>query len=335
MKKNLLVAACARAITLTPDQKYLALIPEGRFRGVDGRPHDAPEWVLTPENGRLIAAALNKQSIDMVIDYEHATLHAKKTGKAAPASGWARAGKFEYVDSVGLCSAEWKWTAKAADHIEAEEYRYLSPVLLYTKTGEVVGLLNAALTNTPCLDVLPEVLLAAASQVFYVQQPEESSVDKEQLAALGLPEDATKEQVMAKIAALNTAALSQQAPAEPDPAKYVPIGMYNAAQAKIVGLTGEVKTKEADDLITAALSDGRLLGEDAEKWARAFAERDFDGFKQHIEAAPKVAALSQQQSKQTQQQQPAPAGQLDDVTAAIAAQMGVDAADISKFGAQA
>lgn len=334
MKKKPLVAACARELTLTPDQKHLVLIPEGRFRGVDGRPHDAPEWLLTPENGRLIAAALNKQLKDMVIDYEHSTLHAKETGNAAPASGWAKAGKFEYVDSVGLCSSEWKWTAKAAGHIEAEEYRFLSPVILYLKTGEVVGLLNAALTNTPSLDVLPDVLLAAASQIFHVQQPEESTVDEEQLVALGLSKDATKEQVMAKIAELNTAALSQQNPAAPDPSKFVPISMYDAAKAKIADLSGEVKTKAAEDLITAALSDGRLLGDDAENWARDFADRDFDGFKKHLEATPKVAALSQQQSRQTLQTPPAASGQLDDVTAAIAAQMGVDTADITKFGAQ-
>lgn len=331
MKKHPLVAACARDLSITADQKYLVLIPEGKFRGLDGRPFEAPEWILTPANGRLIVAALNKQAIDMVIDYEHATLIAKKTGGAAPASGWCRTGKFEYVDTIGVCSAEWEWTNKAAAYIESKEYRYLSPLLLYTPTGEVVGLLNAALTNMPCLDVLPEVLLAAASHLF-VQPTEESTVDKEQLAALGLPEDATKAQILAKIAELNTAALNRQTPAEPDPSKYVPINMYNASQAKVVELSGEVKTKEADDLITAALSDGRLLGDDAEKWARDFASRDFDGFKKHIEAAPKVAALSQQQSRQTQQQ-PAQPNSLDDVTASIAAQMGVDTADITKFGA--
>ncbi|WWY65040.1 phage protease (plasmid) [Acinetobacter baumannii] len=41
-------------------------------------------------------------------------------------------------------------------YCEKEEYKYLSPVLFYTKTGEVVGLHSVALTNTPNLDNLPE-----------------------------------------------------------------------------------------------------------------------------------------------------------------------------------
>ena len=45
----------------------MVLIPEGIFRGLDGRPFDAPHWNLTPERGQQMAAALNQRAIDMVI----------------------------------------------------------------------------------------------------------------------------------------------------------------------------------------------------------------------------------------------------------------------------
>lgn len=337
MKTNLLVAACAFAITQKPDQKYLVLIPDGEFKGVDGRPFDVPVWKLTPENGRAIVAELNSRKVDTVVDWEHGTLFAKEKGEPAPAAGWLKAGSFEYVPGVGICSTSWNWLAKAAAHIESEEYRYLSPLLTYhPTTGEVVGLLNAALTNMPCIDVLPEVLLAA-SQSFIVQQSKESIVDKELLAALGLPEDATKEQVLAKVAENKTAALSRQQQTEPDPSKYVPKTMYDALVAKNAELGNQAATQETDALITAALSDGRLLGEGAEAWARNFAQRDPAGLKAHLEAAPKIAALSQRQTTGQHQGGNDNPGrtQFDADTLSVAAQMGHDQAFLTKHGGNA
>ncbi|HAI55521.1 MAG TPA: hypothetical protein DCM16_12675, partial [Acinetobacter nosocomialis] len=144
MPKSILVASCS--IDLNATSTHLVLVPEGTFNGVDGRPFDAPHWVLTPERGEQIVAALNQRKVDMVIDYEHATLKAQETGEPAPASGWLKAASFSYIKGVGICSTNFKWLDKAKGHIEKEEYKYLSPVLFYTKTGEVVGLHSVALT---------------------------------------------------------------------------------------------------------------------------------------------------------------------------------------------
>lgn len=66
---------------------------------------------------------MNQRSIDMVIDYEHATLKAQKSGEPAPAAGWLKAGSFTYIDGVGLCSTQFKWTDKAQGFIQSEEYK--------------------------------------------------------------------------------------------------------------------------------------------------------------------------------------------------------------------
>ena len=92
MPKSILVASCSFDLNATSSQ--LVLVPEGTFRGVDGRPFDAPHWELTPERGQQIVAALNQRQVDMVIDYEHATLKAQETGEPAPASGWLKAASF-------------------------------------------------------------------------------------------------------------------------------------------------------------------------------------------------------------------------------------------------
>lgn len=358
MNIKLLAAFCSFDINASSNR--LVLIPEGVFRGIDGRPTDAPHWNLTPARGREIAAVLNQRNIKMVIDYEHATLKAQELGKEAPAAGWLKT--FEYIDGVGLCSTQFEWTEKAKSYIQSDEYLYLSPVFLYTKTGEVVALLHVALTNTPNLDQLPEAQLAAAAQNFLSQNNQLTHSDYEDspmnefiklmLKKLGLAETATETEVIAaanstftkldgafgtalssteqtldqaidKAVEVKTAANAQTTP---DPSKFVPIAMYNEAKAQAAQVAANGQTKELDDLITAACSDGRITGEVAIQWAKDFAKRDPEGFKAHLAGIPKIAALTQTQTStmdlqadanKQQQKQP------DEIALAIDTQLGV------------
>lgn len=356
MKTRPLVAACAIALNPNP-AKYLVLVPEGHFKGIDGRPFEATAkngWLLTPERGQQIVAALNQRSIDMVLDWEHATLKAQTQGTEAPAAGWCKAGAFEYVAGVGICSNDWSWTPRAAEQIAAQEYRYLSPVFLYAPNGELLSVLHAALTNTPNLDTLPEALLAAAAQDFFAQNPQEStSMDEllEQLRwMLNLPLSATAEEIMAELAKLQSqiqdktgvvvaanaqnlfdllgvveTKIAANSQAHPDPSKFVPIGVVSALHAQIATLSQAVKSNEVEELIVAACGDGRLLGEDMKAWATSLGESNPDALKDYLSHAPKIAALSSKQSntvaansQQHQQHHP-----TDDYEAQIAAQMGI------------
>ena len=61
----------------------------------------------------------------------------------------------------------------------------ISPVFAYNKRGEVLGLLHAALTNTPALDGMDAVMLAAASRLASLStETETKTVNPEQLANL-------------------------------------------------------------------------------------------------------------------------------------------------------
>lgn len=351
MPKSILVASCSFDLNAT--STHLVLVPEGKFNGVDGRPFDAPHWILTPERGEQIVAALNQRAVDMVIDYEHATLKAQETGEPAPASGWLKAASFSYIKGVGICSTKFEWLDRAKGYIESEEYKYLSPVLFYTKnTGEVVGLHSVALTNTPNLDNLPEAQLAALAQDYFTQNsPQDSEMEEllEQLRwMLNLPLSATAEEIKAELDKLSAkineqtgvavaangqhlfdaiAAIEQIKVAAnsltPDPAKYVPIEMYSEAKAQVASVASLGQEKDIKDLITAACSDGRLTGKAAVEWANNFANRDFEGFKAHLDGIPKIAALTQRQTEQVNlaanhQQQPV----VDDIEKQIAAQLG-------------
>ena len=351
MKTKLLVAACAFALS---QSERLVLIPEGQFSGLDGRPHDAPFWSLTAERGRQIASVLNNRKVDMVIDYEHGTLDSKKTGKPAPASGWIKS--FEYVDDVGLCAADYKWTAAAQSFIDKEEYRYLSPVFTYTPTGDVTGLLCVALTNTPNLDELP-ALLAAAAQDLFIQNSNEDDLMPEflklMLKKFGLAENATEQEVLtaansffAKVdaagfgtelakeqtlnAAVDAVIVSKTAAnhQQPDPSKFVPIAVVSGLQAQIATLTANSNKTEIDTLYTAACSNGQLLGDDMQAWGRKLADEQPEEFKKFVGSAPKIAALNGKQTDGTnvaannQQQGHQPNNQYTPEDLAVAAAFG-------------
>lgn len=353
MKKTLLAASCSFDLSALSD--HFVLIPEGVFRSeIDGRPYDAPHWILTPERGRQIVAALNQRKIDTVIDYEHATLKSKQTGDPAPAAGWLKSAGFTYIEGVGLCSTNFEWLQKAKDHIEAQEYKYISPVFLYDSTGAITTLINVALTNTPALDQLPEAKLAAAAQEFFAQNlPQDSKMDEllEQLRwMLNLPLSATAEEILAElsklqqqikektgvalaansqnlfdaIAAIDQLKIAANSQSTPDLTQFVPIAVYQEAVNRAGTSVAQAKAKEIDDLIVAACSDGRLTGAATIDWVKDQAKTNPDFIKTHIESLPKIAALSQRQTSSVafvgnQQQQSQP----DDIAISIDTQLGL------------
>jgi phage I-like protein len=150
-------AAQARCSTteISAPTRAFRLIPAGHFQALDGRPGNGGTWYLNKAAALKIIEASASRASDFVIDYEHQSL--ADNGNPAPAAGWFH--KLEWRDD-GLHVVDARWTDKAARMILAREYRYISPVFTFDKTGNVLGIVNCALTNTPALDGLTE--LAAA-----------------------------------------------------------------------------------------------------------------------------------------------------------------------------
>ncbi len=285
------------------------LLPDGQFRSVDGsgRPVECAFWVVDAGIAAALVADINARTNPIVIDYEHATLKAAAAkGEPAPAAGWFR--RIEYRPGRGIYAVDVEWTARASEWIAGDEYRYISCVFLYDDEGRVTRILHASLTNTPALDGMDEVSLAALSawaSTFSTQPaPQEDSVLIAKLiATLGLAADATEEQVIAACSALKTqsteadtkiAALSAQV-GTPDPAKFVPISIMQDLQGQVAALTAHVNESKVGDLVDVALSDGRLLPAQ-EDWARNLGKTNLAALTQYLESAPKVAALTTTQT---------------------------------------
>ncbi|EEO0128657.1 hypothetical protein G4091_005132, partial [Salmonella enterica subsp. enterica] len=186
------------------------ILPAGSFRGLDGRPKECAAWVMNAVCAQRLINQVNNQKTELCFDYEHQTLRAAQNGRPAPAAGWFKT--LEWVEGDGLYATDARWTDAASAMICAHEYRYISPWFRYSATtGEVLSLVNVALTNIPALDDLDEVAQAAASRLAALSQTpseqESSPMDEEQVSNLlanlrwifNLPETATAEDIKAEI----------------------------------------------------------------------------------------------------------------------------------------
>ncbi len=192
---------------------WVELIPAGpRVDGRDGRRF----LVSDPQ---AIVRHFTDYGQDLPFDYEHSTEFKAVNGDAAPAIGWITA-----LDvRAGAVLGKVDWTDEGKRALQAREYRYLSPVLLYRETedGEmnVVGLASAALTNSPNLRVRA-----------LNREQKETPMDLAHIRkALGLTDTADEAAILAGINALNDTARKATNRAEaaekavPSPADFIPV----------------------------------------------------------------------------------------------------------------
>lgn len=204
MKRNVAVASLAFELNLSGNM--IQLFPAGEFRSSDGRPEDCAHWVLNESLAQQVIAHLSSRQNKIVIDYEHQTLLTEKNGQPAPAAGWWK-GSDTVWTPAGMFAQNVEWTETARKMIAGDEYRYISPVFAYDKkTGAVLQVLNAALTNNPALDGMNQVALAAASRLIVqasTQPSPEKTMNEELLKLLrkllGLADDATEADVLAAL----------------------------------------------------------------------------------------------------------------------------------------
>lgn len=319
----------------------IQLTPAGVFKARDGRPAGLPGWKMDAAAATRIAARAAARKTPFVVDYEHQTLASEKNGHPAPAAGWFKS--LEWRDGAGLFATDVEWTAKAKAHIDAGEYKFISPVFSYDKTtGEVLQMEMAALTNNPALDGMHAVA-ALAHEFFNRSDSGQSSEDHKMqaiAAMLGLAAGALEKDVIdavtalkakttdqeAQIAALTTetAALKTQAL---DPAKFVPVETVTALQTQIATLTTRLNDTELEDVIAVALSSGKLIPA-MEGWARDLGKKDLAALKTYIEKNPAIAALN---GNQTGGKAPAENGDVLSADALkITAMMGNDPVAILK-----
>lgn len=345
-------AACSFALTANGE---VQLLPAGEFRARDGRPAECACWITNADIAAKLIADIADLANPVVIDYEHQTLLSAENGKPAPAAGWFTAADMQWRDGKGLFATV-EWTDAAKLHIDAKEYRFLSPVIVYDKkTGKVLKIINAALTNNAAIDGMEEV---SARLSAVITQKENLAMDLDELLEnlrwmLNLPTLATQEEVIAElqkaVALIKTgqpeavaaagfsitglisakdAQIVALKSAAPDPAKYVPIDVMNSLQTELAALRSERLTSEIDGIVVAALSVGKLLPAQ-EAWARELGKTNLSLLKQHIDNTSPITALT---GLQTGGVPPAgqPAGELSESEMAMCRNMGISPEDFKK-----
>ncbi len=332
MKRNrlpLAIALAACSFTLpaisADNTVWLQLTPAGEFRPSDGRQMVVPSWRIDQAIATKVIERFRQKKTPPVVDYEHQTLLKEQNGQPAPAAGFIR--DMQWRDGQGLF-AQVELTARAAQYIADGEYRYFSPVFLFSpSTGDVLDVRMGALTNDPAVDGMQEISLRAAATFGLSLDDEDHDVNpllKALLAALGLPETTTEDKALAALTARMqnytelrkllgveasatdeavlaacTGIKAKAAAGNPDPAKFVGIEVIDQLKGQVAVLTANIAARDqadTDALINAALEDGRLL-KPMEQWARELGKKDRAALTAYLDAAAPIAALAGSQTR--------------------------------------
>lgn len=238
----LLTAHSAELTASAADDTWMLLIPAGTFSGRDGRgPYHSGDLASL----QRIADTTRRYAgtTDILVDYEHQSRNALENGKPAPAAGWIKEVEARPDGLYGRV----EWTANAASAIKAKEYRYISPVYFHTKAGEVLALQTVALTNIPNLDLFE----ISAHSIFSAAQTTTEVSMKRLLAALGLAEGGSEDDVLVAINSLLTS---------------------STAIAVAAGLTKDAKSEAIATAVHTAFADRKKIAIAAGKAENASVE---------------------------------------------------------------
>lgn len=270
----------------------IQILPAGKeIVGVDGR-----RWKnLDPT---ALCAKMNASSRvtvknGCVIDENHSTDLAAPSGGTAPAFGWFR--NFT-VEADGSIWADVEWNARGQKAVSEKEYKYISPVFTRDKDGNIIEILRAALTNNPNLD---NPALNSSQET-----EEEKNMDKELCAALGLPETATKEDVLAAIGKLKTD-LNGAQNKNVDLAAYAPRADLAAmqqraesAEKKLAELNSASLKAKAEAAVDQAVKDGKIAPASRDVYLDLCSSEDgFAKFEKIMAASPSMTGGEQVPNK--------------------------------------
>lgn len=365
MPNTLSIAQHALLMTLTPaalastgygeTTGCIQLFPTGTFTARDGRPGtldgvEATAWRLTPQDAEALVDRWFTRQTPVVVDYEHQTHMTERNGQPAPAAGWVRALELRPSGLYALVD----WTDRARAAIRAREYQYVSPVFAFDRrTGQVLELISAALTNHPALDGMEparatttpigghphmDKLLALLRTALNLPATADAEACATALTAV-VPTGTLTDLLKSKDVALAQAQaqLAAATAAPPDPGKYVTLSTFDTVQreaaalrAQLAELQSSQQAQELNGEIAAALKDGRLAAS-AKAWAESLARSNPDCLRAYLTAATPILALKTTQTQahgQPADQPDAAALTADDQY--VCAQLGITAEDYAK-----
>ena len=166
-----------------PDEQWIELVAAAStIRSRDGQTYRSP-------GAQALVEEFERQGVHLPIDVNHAEVLRAPHGAPAPAVGWI----VEVADRGGAFMGRVEWTEEGRRLIANRQYRYYSPVYDVDRETRrnIRRVSSVALVNSPNL------------YVHALNRRGGEEMDREQLIAeLGLPADATDEQVTAALQAL-------------------------------------------------------------------------------------------------------------------------------------
>lgn len=267
---------------------WIRIVPFGEFPF-----HHNGAHAITPEAGRQMVANFDARPGGLLFDVDHDSLWGR-----TKAAAWSDA--LEVRDDGVYCRAP-ELTAYGEAEVAGRQYCFYSPVYALSavdKRGEQIGavLHSVAYTNTPYFD--EGEIDAAVNSSTQTPRP----VDPQTLELLGLPADATDEQIANAVKALNekaNAAPSPATPAEtPDPPDAPGAeGDVAKVNARVAALEEQLETERqaaadarAEALVDAAVNSGRIKPAQRTTYVNA-AKADFEATKQELDAIAEGDAL--------------------------------------------
>ncbi len=117
-------------------------------------------FTFDSDSATSVMAEYAKHGIDLMIDYDHASLASMSIdpAQAGKAAGWFNL----EVRNGELWAVNVRWTPPAADALRRKEWRFMSPAFGTDESGHVTDLLNVAITNLPATRKLQPLMAASA-----------------------------------------------------------------------------------------------------------------------------------------------------------------------------
>lgn len=337
------VLICTSEVNGVPEK--IKILPFGNVKSQKG------DFIVDDESFKEIRNHFKNRGLDVVIDYEHQTLEDVQ----APAGGWIK----DIEKEGDAIVAKVEWTPKAEAYLKNKEYKYLSPVVLVRKKdNKAVVLHSVALTNTPAIDNMYPIINSIDLNEY--ENEEAKKMDSKELAKqLGLPEEATEEQIKealakvlicAKEAEVNKGAKEESNSKEEDTqtevvANKTILGLLgideksktedvaavivalknNAADVK--GIKEKLAKEESNGLVMSALKAGKITTAQKE-WAEEYALKDPNGFSSFVEKATRVVPVEKVNYLKDREK-----GNIEDeTTVQVLKQLGVSTDDVKKYG---
>jgi len=305
----------------------ITLVPAGKVvKGRDGR-----EW-KNPNPKQVALNSVNRLSL-LPIDENHSTDLSAPKGGASPALGWM---KNLCADGSGAILADVEWTKRGREALAEKEYRFISPVFLHNEKGEINCILRAALTNTPNLN------LPALNSERLENNNMEVSMNKELLAALGLPETASEADMLAAVKSLNAAKPKTEKQSDTTPVDltaYAPRADLNAmetraaaAEKQLAELNAARLKQEAETAVDGAIKDRKIApASRAEYLALCATQTGLESFKKIVAASPAIISTETQTPEGAAPAAPGGGTALNAEESALAKAMGYTAEEYQKI----